>query len=69
MLAELQSNAAEVVAKCNYVESTYVAGKVGGWPRLAKAQDFLITIQVFRSSKATWTAQRLEMIDGVRQSR
>src|SRR5271170_2672873 len=49
---ELQRDAAEVAAKCNYVESIYPARQVHCRPSLAKGRDFLKSIQVFRSAEA-----------------
>ena len=49
---ELQCDAAEVTAKCNYVESIYGAREVHFRSPFAEGGDFLKTVQVFRSSKA-----------------
>jgi hypothetical protein len=38
--------------KCNYVESIYGLRQVSSWPGSAKGRDFLITVQIFRSSEA-----------------
>lgn len=52
LASELQDDAAEVPPKCNYVESVYGAGEIYGWASFAKGRDFLMAVQIFRSSEA-----------------